>query len=82
MNFTFEYIFINFELNEIKNNINQTIKNFVKKYGISFWEHLDYEYNIRFFDKMKNKTKNITTSRGPNRSIVASNLGHEFIEIN
>ena len=35
MNITIEYIFINPELNEIKNIINNTIKDYIEKYGNS-----------------------------------------------
>ena len=57
MNIIIEYIFINPELNEIKNILNKTIKDFIKKLGNSYWRRLDYRYNIRFFDKIKIKTK-------------------------
>ena len=43
---------------------------------------MDYKDNIRFFDKVKNKTKNITTSHGPNRTIAASKGRYEYIQTN
>ena len=45
-------------------------------------ERLENIYNIRFFDKIKYKTKNITTRHGPHGTITASNEGYEYIEIN
>ena len=43
---------------------------------------MDYKYNIRFFDKIKNKTKNFTTRHGPKRTIVGSSERYEYTEIN
>ena len=82
MNIVIEYFFINPEINEVENVLNNTLKNYFKKYGISYWKSLDYKYNIRFFDKIKNKTKNITTRHGHKRNIVASNGRYVYIEIN
>ena len=48
MNITIEYVFINPELDEIKNIKNNTIKDYIKKYGISYWKRLEYLY-YRFF---------------------------------
>ena len=39
MKFTIEYIFINPELDEIKNIKNKTIKDYIKKYGNSYWKN-------------------------------------------
>ena len=64
----------------MKNNKNNTIRDSIKRYGNSYWNRLDFKYNIQFFDKIKNKTKNITTRQGPNRTIVASNGRYEYIE--
>ena len=41
-----------------------------------------YLYIIRFFDKIKNKPKNITTRQGVKKTIIASNGRYESIEIN
>ena len=82
MNIIIEYFFINPELNEVENILTNTIKHCFKKHGNSYWKSLDYKYNIRFFDKIKNETKNITTRHGPKRTIVASNGRYVYIEIN
>ena len=42
MNINIEYIFINPELDEIKINKNNTIKDQIKKYGNSYWRRLVY----------------------------------------
>ena len=49
MNIIIEYVFINPELNEIKNCKNNTIKDYIQKNGNSYWKRLEYKYNIRFF---------------------------------
>ena len=77
-----EYIFINPELNETKNIINNTIKHYIKKYGNSFWKRFENICNIRFFDRIKNKEKNIKTKRGVKKTKIASNGRYECIEIN
>ena len=41
MNITIEYVFINQDLDEIRNNKNKTIKDYIKKYGICYWKRLD-----------------------------------------
>ena len=82
MNIIIEYVFINPELDEIKNIKKNTIKDYIKKYGNSYWKRLDYKYNIRFFDKTKKNMENITTRHGPNRTKVASNGRYEYVEMN
>ena len=79
MNTTIEYVLINPELVETK-NFYKNLKNYIKKYGNSYWKRLDYKNSLRFFDKIKIKTKYISTNHGPNRTIVASNDRYEYIE--
>ena len=55
---------------------------YIEKYDNCYWRRLDYKYDIRFFDKIKNKTKNITTRHGPSSTIIASNGRFEYIEMN
>ena len=81
MDITIEYVVINPEIDEIKKIINNTIKDYIEKYGNSYWRRLDYKHNIRFFVKIKKKTKNFTTRHGPNRTKKASNGSYEYIEI-
>ena len=57
MNISIEYPLINPELNEIENIINNTIKEYNKKYGNSHYKRLEYIYNIQFFDKKRTKQK-------------------------
>ena len=40
MNIIIEYIFVNPEINEKENIINNTIKDYIKKYGNSYWKDL------------------------------------------
>ena len=63
-----------------KNIIKNTLKEYIRKYDNSFWKRLDYKYNLQLFDKI-NKTKNITTSHGPDRTTVASNGRYKYIEM-
>ena len=44
MNIAIEYIFINPELEEMKNIINNTIKDYNEKYGNSYWKRLEDIY--------------------------------------
>ena len=76
---TNEYIFLNPERNEINDIIDNTILKHNKKYGDYYCREIKIRYNIKFFDKIKNKTKNITTKRGINRTIVASQGRYECI---
>ena len=73
---------MNSELDEIRDIIEETIKEHIRKYDYSCWRRMEYKFNVRFFDKIKNKTKNISTRYGPNRTIVASNGRYKFVEIN
>ena len=57
MNIIFEYVFINPDLDEIKIIKNKTIKDYIKKYGDSYWKRLDYKYNIWLFDKKRIQQK-------------------------
>ena len=77
-----EYNFINPELVEIENIKIKTIRDYIKNYGNSYWEKLENIYKIQFFDKIKNKEKNVTTERGVKKTIIASNRRYEYIEIN
>ena len=63
MNINIEYIFINTELNEMKTFLNNTIKDYIKKYGNSYWRRLDYKYYIQFFDKIKSNQKILQTNK-------------------
>ena len=49
---------------------------------INIVKKIEVEFNIHFFDKIKNKTKNITTKREINRTIIASNGRYENFKIN
>ena len=69
MNFSF----INTEINEIKNIIINTIKDYIEKYGNSYWRKLEYINKVQLLDKIKKKTKNITNKQGVKRTILSSN---------
>ena len=59
MNIIIEYVYINPELNEIKNIIKNTLKEYIRKYDNSCWKRLDYKHDKQYFDKTRNKTKKI-----------------------
>ena len=82
MKITIEETFINSELNEINKTINNTIKEYIENYGNSYWKRMEYLYHNQFFDKVKNRTKNITNKRGVKRTKVATKGRYEYIDIN
>ena len=53
------------------------MKEHKEKYDIGDWERIECRYNIRLFDKIKIKTRNLTTICEPKRTIVASNGRYE-----
>ena len=64
--------FLNPKLNENFHIINTTIVDLNKIYGGISCRKIEFKYNIKFFDKTKNKTKNNTTIRGTKKTIIAS----------
>ena len=74
--------FLNPKLNEINDNMKNTIVEPNKKYGDNHCKIIEFKYNINFFDKTKNKTKNITTKRGTKKTIIASQGRYEYIKVN
>ena len=81
MNIIIEHRFFYPERSEISEIIDKALEECVQKYEKSPWD-IEYKYNIQFLDKIKNKTKNLSTKRGPNRTINASNGRYQFIRIN
>ena len=67
MNIIIEYKFHYPERNEISDIIDKTLKEYVENCEFSPW-YKEYSYNLQFFDKIENKTKNLCTKRGPNRT--------------
>ena len=78
---TSEYIFIKPIKKEINNIINNTILEHNKKYGDNYYRKIEFKYDIQFFDKIKNKTKNITT-KNIKKLIIASQGRYELIKTN
>ena len=56
------------------------MKEYVEKFEESPW-YSEYKYNTQFFEKNKNKTKNLTTKHNPHKTIVASNKWYECMRI-
>ena len=79
---TCECIFIKPKRDEVNIFINDTIQKHSQKYGNTYWKKSEFESNINFYDKIENKTKNITTKRGVQITIVASNGRYDFVKIN
>ena len=75
---TSEYIFTNPINNEINNIIETTILEHNKKYADNYCRKIEFKYDIQFFDNIK---KNITTNRGRNRTIIASQGRYELVKI-
>ena len=68
-------------MNKISHNLDKTLKEYKEKYGESAW-YVELKYNTQFFDKIKNKTKNLTTRKNPQKTIIASNGRYEYMQIN
>ena len=51
-----------------------------KKKQKSPW-YIEFKCNTQFFDKIKNKTKNLSTKHNPRKTILASNKRYEFMQI-
>ena len=56
---TSEYVYNSPEINEIKDIIEKTRVDFACKYGYNC-EEVKINFNVKFFDKTNNKTKNTT----------------------
>ena len=83
MDILVEYKYYNPERNEISHFINKTLKEYAKKYGDGDYPwYIEYIYNTQFFDKNKNRTKNISTKHNPKPTVTASNGRYQFVQIN
>ena len=80
--FAGEYNLLNPKLNEIKDNINNTLVEYNKKFGNKCCRKIEFKNNIKLFDKMKNKTKNITLNQGIRKTIIASQGRYEYSKAN
>ena len=56
---TSEYIFLNPKIIEINDTTKNTILKRNKKYGGNYCTKIKVEYNMKIFDKTKNKTKKL-----------------------
>ena len=65
---TGEYNFPNPKLNEIIDFINDTLVEHNKKFGNICCRKIDFKYNIKLFDKLKNKTKNAQSRNKENNN--------------
>ena len=77
----FEYNYINLDRNSICGILNITILEYNRKYGEDF-RKVECKYNIKFFDKLRNRIENITTRRGVEKTVITSNERYEYIESN
>ena len=67
--------------NEISHIIDETLKEYAQKNNNSPW-NIEIKYNTQFFDKIKNKTKNLKTKHDPQKTSVPSNERYEYMQIN
>ena len=84
---TSEYVFNIPKIDEITDIIKNTQLEHDKKYGDNYCRKIEVRCNIEFFDKMKNKTKNITIKHyhvhyGTNKRIIASRERYGFFKPN
>ena len=56
---TSEIVYNNLKLNEINNYIKNTQLEYNQKYGYDYYREVNVKCNVKFFDKIENKTKNI-----------------------
>ena len=56
---TAEFVFVNPELNEIKNIIKNTQLKYMRNYECKYYTEVNVKCNVKFFDRTENKTKNI-----------------------
>ena len=76
-----EYNYINPDRNSVYGIVNNTILEYYRNYGGEY-RKVEWKYNIKFYDKIKNKTKNFTTRRGVEKTIKASNKRDDYTSIN
>ena len=55
---TAEFVFINPQLNETNKIIKNTQLEYNQKYGYNYCAEIDVKFNVTFFDKIEDKTKN------------------------
>ena len=66
--------------NETSHIIDKATSEYMEKYEESPW-FIEYNYNTQFCDKIKNKTKNLTTKHNPRKTMVASNKRYEYMQM-
>ena len=77
---TSEYIYNNPELNELNDIIEKTRLEHDQRYGIDYGSVVKIKFDVKFFGKIKNKTKTFTT-KFIEKSIIASQNKYEMIKI-
>ena len=80
MDIIFENKFYYPERNKISHIIDKTLNEYAQNHENSPW-HIDCKYNVQFFDKIKNKTRNLSTKRGIIKTITALNGRYQYIQI-
>ena len=76
------YLFLNLKLTEINDFINNTIIEHIKKYGDDHCRKIEFKNKNISFEKIKNKTKNITSNCGIKKTIIATQGRYEYIKAN
>ena len=77
---TSEYVYNNIELCEVNDIIEKTRVEHDRKNGYN-GEEIEINFNVKILDKIKNKTKKITT-KSIKKSIIASQNRYELFKIN
>ena len=73
-----EHVCKNPDRNRIFNIVTETVRELRKKYDV---RKVELKHNTEFYDKIKNKTKNVTTKWGIDKTIIASNGRYKYIEL-
>ena len=60
---TSEYVYDNIKLNETRNIVENTLKDYVQKHGNDYRKSMKVKCIAEFLDETKNETKNLITER-------------------
>ena len=78
---TIKYIYNNPELCEINDITERTRLERDQKYDVGLAEEVEVKLNVKFLDKINNKTKNIKT-KNIKKAVIASQNKYELFKIN
>ena len=60
--------------------MDKILKEYAQKNENTPW-YIEFKNNTQFFDKIKNKTKNLSTKHNPQKTTVASNKRYDYMQM-